>query len=89
MGRKGKKNHHTAKELQRKIDAHKPRGMGDRSSCVYTTERECVWGKAAVKLFPPSLSFVAASPLTVWFTGSHTTTTQQEEERLVLPSASR
>lgn len=89
MGRKGKKNHHTAKELQRKIDAHKPKGMGYCSSCVYTTERVREWGgKAAVKLFPPSLSCGAASPLTVvhWLAHNHN---KQEEERLVLPSASR
>lgn len=30
MGRKGKKNKHTAKELQRKIDAHKDKGGGSK-----------------------------------------------------------
>ena len=52
MGRKGKKNKHTAKEIQRKIDAHKDKGGGKDGFAKRRTGHATVMCKMCRKSVP-------------------------------------
>lgn len=52
MGRKGKKNKHTAKEIQRKIDAHKDKGGGKAGLLKRRTGHAQVQCKMCMKMVP-------------------------------------
>ena len=56
MGRKGKKNKHTAKELQAKIDAHKDKGGGATGLAKRRSGHAQVQCKMCMKMVPSMAS---------------------------------